>query len=58
MIGHEVFHEPLTKTPSLETQLLASLVAGFTASACSLPFDLLKSRLRKKEKHFLPLTFC
>lgn len=27
--------------------MLSSLIAGFTASAFSLPFDLLKSRLRK-----------
>lgn len=40
--------EDLTKVgPSIQTQLMASLVAGFTASAFSLPFDLLKSRLRK-----------
>lgn len=46
LIAHEIFHEH-NPNPSLETQLLASLVAGFTASAFSLPFDLLKSRLRK-----------
>ena len=31
---------------SLTTRLCASLVAGFTASFCSLPFDLIKSRLQ------------
>jgi solute carrier family 25 oxoglutarate transporter 11 len=46
LIGHEIFHER-SENPSLETQVLASLVAGFTASAFSLPFDLLKSRSRK-----------
>jgi solute carrier family 25 oxoglutarate transporter 11 len=38
-------HEDPNK-PSLKTRLIASTVAGFTASAFSLPFDLLKSRLQ------------
>lgn len=46
LIGHEILHEKALK-PSLETQLLASVVAGFTCTAFSLPFDLMKSRLRK-----------
>jgi solute carrier family 25 (mitochondrial oxoglutarate transporter), member 11 len=46
-IGQNVFHEPIDQIPSLNTQLGASLVAGFTASVFSLPFDLLKSRFRK-----------
>jgi hypothetical protein len=29
----------------------ASLIAGFTASACSLPFDLLKSRMQDGSKY-------
>lgn len=33
--------------PSLPAQIGASVIAGFTASAFSLPFDLMKSRLRK-----------
>lgn len=32
--------------PSLQTQMGASIVAGFTASFFSLPFDLLKSRMQ------------
>jgi hypothetical protein len=47
MIGVLVFHEDPQKTPSLNTQLGAALIAGFTASFVSLPFDLLKSRMRK-----------
>jgi solute carrier family 25 oxoglutarate transporter 11 len=48
----EVIAEHITKedpngTPSLQTQMTASCVAGFTAASFSLPFDLLKSRLRK-----------
>lgn len=49
-------------SPSLPTQLMASMVSGFSASFCSLPFDLLKSRLRKNLKmivrnrfHHLPV---
>ena len=42
-----VFHDEHDKPPSTQTQLGASLIAGFTATACSLPFDLLKSRMRK-----------
>jgi solute carrier family 25 (mitochondrial oxoglutarate transporter), member 11 len=42
-----VFHDPEDKPASTQTQLGASLIAGFTATACSLPFDLLKSRMRK-----------
>ena len=34
------------KRASLNARLIASVVAGFTASAFSLPFDLLKSRLQ------------
>lgn len=46
-IGENIFHESSNQVPSLNTQLGASLVAGFTASVFSLPFDLLKSRFRK-----------
>ena len=35
-----------SKKASIQTRLLSSLVAGFTASFCSLPFDLIKSRLQ------------
>ena len=50
-----MFHDK-EGTPSLETQLLASLIAGFTASAFSLPFDLLKSRIRKYLSLFLSFS--
>lgn len=50
LISREVFHENASH-PSLETQLLSSLIAGFTASAFSLPFDLLKSRLQDGAKY-------
>jgi solute carrier family 25 (mitochondrial oxoglutarate transporter), member 11 len=46
-IGHKIFKDPKNGPTPLKTQLAASLVAGFTASVFSLPFDLLKSRLRK-----------
>ena len=46
-LGLYVFHDEASKPPSTQTQLGASLIAGFTATACSLPFDLLKSRMRK-----------
>ena len=46
-LGAYVFNDQHDKPPSTQTQLGASLIAGFTATACSLPFDLLKSRMRK-----------
>jgi solute carrier family 25 oxoglutarate transporter 11 len=48
-IGGSIMHESLAH-PSLQTQLGASMIAGFTASAFSLPFDMLKSRLRKSQR--------
>lgn len=51
MIASNVFHDADHKNPSLKTQLAASCVAGFTASACSLPFDLLKSRMQDGNKY-------
>ena len=53
-LGLYVFHDEASKPPSTQTQLGASLIAGFTATACSLPFDLLKSRMRK---FYLAKTF-
>ena len=59
-LGLYVFHDEASKPPSTQTQLGASLIAGFTATACSLPFDLLKSRMRKfylvhkERKYFCP----
>ena len=46
-IGENVMHDPSPNHPSLPTQLIAAMISGFTASFFSLPFDLLKSRLRK-----------
>ena len=39
--------DPIDKPASKLTQLGAACVAGFMASFLSLPFDLLKSRMRK-----------
>jgi len=44
--AEHVFHDKDHNLPSIETQMAASCVAGFTASAFSLPFDLLKSRMQ------------
>ena len=44
----QVIAENITKDQNtLTTQCMASMVAGFCAAAFSLPFDLIKSRLRK-----------
>jgi len=52
MIGQHIMNEDLTKmAPSLQTQLGASMVAGFTASFFSLPFDLLKSRMQDASRY-------
>lgn len=40
-----VTHEDPSK-PSLKSRVMASMIAGFTAAAFSLPFDMLKSRLQ------------
>ena len=49
-VAVHVFDEEHDK-PSLKTQLVASCIAGFTASAFSLPFDLLKSRMQDGNKY-------
>ena len=36
----------VSSDPAMATKLGASMIAGFTAAAFSLPFDLLKSRIR------------
>ncbi len=36
---------------SMNTQLGASVVAGFTAAFFSLPFDMIKSRLQNKNQY-------
>jgi len=41
----KLLNDPMTNGPALPTQIGASLVAGFTAAAFSMPFDLIKSRL-------------
>lgn len=46
--------DPMTKGPSLPTQIGASAIAGFTAALFSLPFDLIKSRLMAQKPN--PLT--
>ena len=45
-----VFKDPKGK-PSQQTQIAASFVAGFTASFCALPFDLVKSRMQDGSKY-------
>eukprot|EP01036_Dinobryon_divergens_P025553 gene25553-34111_t len=50
-IGENVMHDPSIDQPSLPTQLLASMISGFTASFFSLPFDLLKSRLQDGNRY-------
>jgi len=42
-----IMNEPKGKPSSKLTQLYAAAIAGFSASFLSLPFDLLKSRMRK-----------
>lgn len=42
-----IMHEPKGQPSSKLTQLCAATAAGFSASFLSLPFDLLKSRMRK-----------
>lgn len=51
MIAVHIMNEDINAKPSLQTRLGASLVAGFTASAFSLPFDLIKSRLQDGGKY-------
>mmetsp|Transcript_4696 Transcript_4696/g.6473 ORF Transcript_4696/g.6473 Transcript_4696/m.6473 type:complete len:309 (+) Transcript_4696:143-1069(+) len=41
----KLLNDPMTNGPAFTTQVGASLVAGFTAAAFSMPFDLIKSRL-------------
>ncbi|CAM9371813.1 unnamed protein product [Ascophyllum nodosum] len=42
----QVFNETDEKNPSLPVKMTSSAIAGFTAAAFSLPFDMLKSRLQ------------
>lgn len=50
-IGHNITNDKNpTAHPSLNTQIGASIIAGFTASFFSLPFDLLKSRMQDSTK--------
>lgn len=51
MFSTHVFHDADHHHPSLQTQMAAACVAGFTASFFSLPFDLLKSRLQDGSKY-------
>lgn len=41
----KLLNDPMIDGPALPTQIGASLVAGFTAAAFSMPFDLIKSRM-------------
>lgn len=41
----KALNDPMTNGPTLQTKMGSSCVAGFTAAAFSLPFDLIKSRL-------------
>ena len=53
MISHHITHDP---TNSMTNQLGASAIAGFCAAFFSLPFDMLKSRLREYLFHsFSPI---
>ena len=50
-IGHNFTHDKdPAGSPSLNTQMGASIIAGFTAAFFSLPFDLLKSRMQDSTK--------
>jgi solute carrier family 25 oxoglutarate transporter 11 len=46
VVINNITHDQNRHSPSQATQLISSAIAGFTAAAFSLPFDLLKSRLR------------
>jgi solute carrier family 25 oxoglutarate transporter 11 len=50
LVSHHITNDDPT-VPKLETRLLSSAIAGFTAAAFSLPFDLLKSRLQDSNKY-------
>lgn len=45
----KVFGDADAKNPSMATKLACAAIAGFTAAAFSLPFDLLKSRLQDQK---------
>jgi solute carrier family 25 oxoglutarate transporter 11 len=51
LVAVHVMDEDPTGAPSLKTQMLASVISGFTASVFSLPFDLMKSRLQDGNKY-------
>lgn len=44
-------NDPDHENPQMKTRIGASLIAGFTAAAFSLPFDLIKSRLQDGSKY-------
>jgi len=46
-----ILKDPDSKKPSLTTRIGASFIAGFTAAAFSLPFDMIKSRLQDGSKY-------
>lgn len=47
----QVFGETDPKNPGLAVKLSSAAIAGFTAAAFSLPFDMLKSRLQASPSH-------
>lgn len=51
LIAKHVTYDPDPAKPQMNTQLGASLVAGFCAAFFSLPFDLIKSRLQDGTKY-------
>ena len=59
VVAHHMTHDvDPHNQPSLQTQLIASCIAGFTASAFSLPFDLLKSRMQDASKAYTGVVDC
>jgi solute carrier family 25 oxoglutarate transporter 11 len=53
MIGNHITHDPNLNNPLMSTRLGSSAVAGFTAAAFSLPFDLIKSRIQNDPKRYV-----
>ena len=51
VVAKHITHDTDIKKPSLSTRIGASLIAGFTAAAFSLPFDMIKSRLQDGSKY-------
>ncbi len=56
MVAEYITHDPNHLKPQMDTRLLSACVAGFTAAAFSLPFDLMKSRLQDGSKGYKGLA--